>query len=323
MVDAFQQGMRELGWSEGQSLVVEYRWAEGQFDRLPDLAAELVRLKVEVILVGSMVAAVAARKATDIIPIVVATGANLEGLGLVTSFARPGGNVTGLAYDVGLLTISKQLELLKETIPKLRRVAILSNPNNPASSLSRSLLREAGWALELELQLLEARGPEEFNRAFAAMAQDRAGALVLLTDPVFTAHRARLRDLAATGRLPAIYGLREYADAGGLMSYGPNLRDNFRRAATYVDKILKGAKPADLPVEQPLKFELVINSKTARTLRLAIPPSVLLRWSAPHFVCSPRGRKMPREAEWANTDGRQTVGGCSAPSSSGRPFSGS
>jgi putative ABC transport system substrate-binding protein len=187
LVDAFLQGMRELGWVEGQNIVVEYRWAEGQLDRLPHLAAELVALKVDVILVGSTVAAVAARKATDTIPIVMATGANLEGLGLVTSLARPGGNVTGVAYDVGLLTITKQLELLKDTIPKLRRVAILSNPNNPVSSLSKSLLRDAGRSLELQLQLLEARGPDEFNSAFAAMAQERVGALVLLTDPVFTA----------------------------------------------------------------------------------------------------------------------------------------
>ena len=274
---AFLQGLRELGWVEGKNIVIEYRWAEGRSDRLPDLVAELVRLKVDVIFAANTAAAVAAKNATGTIPIVMATGGDPVGLGLVASLARPGGNVTGLSFSVGMDTVGKELELLKETVPKVRRVAFLSNPANPSHGLAISGARVAARSLGVQLQLLEARGPNEFDSAFAAMARERAQALVVALDPFFGFHRARLLDLAAKRRLPAMYGAREYPEAGGLMSYGLDVRDNFLRSATYVDKILKGAKPADLPIEQPTKFELVINLKTAKALGLTIPQVVLLR----------------------------------------------
>ena len=276
-LQALLQGLRELGWVEGQNMMIEYRWAEGRSDRLPGLAAELVRLKVDVIHAGTTGAAMAAKNATSTIPIVMATGGDPVTLGLVASLARPGGNVTGLSYSVSLETVGKQLELLKEVVPKARRMAVLSNPTNPSHVLA---LRQAGSvarSLGLQLQPLEARGPDEFDRAFATMARERAGALFVMPDPVFGFERARLQALAVKSRLPAMYGLREFTEAGGLMSYAPDVRDNFRRSATYVDRILKGAKPADLPVEQPTKFELVINLKTAKALGLTIPPAVLAR----------------------------------------------
>jgi putative tryptophan/tyrosine transport system substrate-binding protein len=273
-LEPFLLGLRELGWVEGKNIFIEYRWAEGRSERLPDLAAELVGLKVDVILAGPTSAAVAAKNATSTIPIVT-TSAGDPGFGLVASLSRPGGNVTGLAFSVDMATFGKGLELLKETVPKVRRVAVLSNPANPAHELA--LKEVAARSVGVRLQLLEARGPNEFDSAFAAMARERAGALLVMADSTFGFHRIRLRDLAAKGRLPAMYGLREHPEAGGLMSYGADNRDNFRRAATYVDKILKGAKPADLPIEQPTKFELVINLKTAKALGLTIPPSLLAR----------------------------------------------
>jgi putative ABC transport system substrate-binding protein len=281
-LDAFLQGLRELGWVEGQNIALEYRFAEGRLDRLPDLAAEMVRLKVDVILATSTPPAVAAKNATSTIPIVMATSADPVELGLVASLARPGGNVTGLAFSVGLEVVGKELELLKETVPKVRRVAVLSNPGNPGNVLAIGNVKIRARSLGVQLQFLEARGPNEFEGAFAAMARERAGALLVVPDAVFGLHRARLQDLAAKSRLPAMYGLREHTEAGGLMSYAVDLRDSFRRSATYVDKILKGAKPADLPIEQPTKFELVINLKTAKTLGLTIPPSLLAR--ADHVI---------------------------------------
>ena len=281
-VDAFRQGLRELGWVEGKSIAIEYRWADGRSDRLPDLAAQLVSLKVDVIFVTTTAGAVAAKHATGTIPIVMATGSDVERLGLVASFARPGGNVTGLSFDVDQQTMSKGLELLKDAIPKVRRVAVLSNPANPSHSRPISDLKLAARALGLQLRLLEARGAHEFDSVFSEIILERAGALLVLAEPLFTVHRARLVDLAVKSGLPAMYGGREYPEAGGLMSYGPDLRDNNRRAATYVDKILKGAKPADLPIEQPTKFELVINLKTAKALGLTIPSSLLLR--ADHVI---------------------------------------
>jgi len=275
--DAFLQGLRELGWVDGKSVVVEYRWADGRSDRLPELVADLVRLKVDVILAGSTAVAVEAKNATGTIPIVMATGGDPVGLGLVASLARPGANITGLSFSVGMETAGKGLELLKETVPHLRRVAVLLNPANPARELAIRYLQVAARSLSMQLQLLEARGPNEFESAFAAMRRERAEALFVALDPFFGIHRAQLRDLAAKSRLPAMYGSREYPEGGGLMSYGPDYRDSFRRAATYVDKILKGAKPADLPIEQPTRFELVINLKTAKALGLAIPQSLLLR----------------------------------------------
>jgi putative ABC transport system substrate-binding protein len=275
--DAFLQGLRELGWVEGKTIVIEYRWAEGRSDRLPDLAAELVRLKVDVIFAGSTAVAVAAKNATGTIPIVMATGGDPVGRGLVATLARPGGNVTGLSFSVGMDIVGKWLELLKETVPKVRRVAVLSNPANPSHALGIESVIAAARAVGVQPQLLKAGGPNEFDNAFAAMARERAEALLVLLDPFFGFHRARLSELAAKSRIPAMYGSREYPEAGGLMSYGADFRHSHRRSATYVDKILKGAKPADLPVEQPTKFELMINLKTAKALGLTIPPSLLAR----------------------------------------------
>jgi putative ABC transport system substrate-binding protein len=277
LIDAFRQGLRELGWVEGQNIVIDYRFAEGRLDRLPDLAAELVRLKVDIIVAHPTAGAVAAKNATGTIPIVMISVGDPIGLGLIASFARPGRNATGLSYSAGLEIVGKQLELLKETVPKVRRVAILSNPANPSRPGAIKEVNLAARSLGVQLQILEARGPNEFDGAFAAMTTERVGALLVMLDAMFSLHRTRLADLAARSRLPAAYGSRESVEAGGLMSYGPSQRDLFRRSATYVDKILKGAKPADLPVEQPTKFELVINLKTAKALGLTIPQSVLGR----------------------------------------------
>jgi putative ABC transport system substrate-binding protein len=271
-VEAFREGLRELGWVEGQNVVIDYRSAEGRLDSLPDLAGELVRLKVDIIVAVATPAAAAAKNATPTIPIVMISVADPVGLGLVASLAHPGGNVTGLAYTS---TSGKELELLKEIIPEVRRVAILSNPGNTSNARAIRNIEATARSLAVQLQLLEARAPNEFDAAFAAMAKERVGALLVLADPVF--YSTRLADLAARSRLPAAYGLRETVEAGGLMSYGPRSPDLWRRAAAYVDKILKGANPAELPVEQPTKFELVINLKTAKVLGLTIPQSVLLR----------------------------------------------
>src|SRR5262247_3169238 len=278
LLDAFRQSLRELGWVEGQNIIIDYRYAEGRIDRLPDLAAELVRLKVDLVIAsaGTQVAT-AAKNATETIPIVMIAVRDPVGTGLIASLARPGGNVTGVSGSAGLEWVAKQLELLKETVPKLRRVAILSNPDNAYHQLAIREVNVAARSLGVQLQLLEARGPNEFDGAFAAMAKERVGALLVLSDAMLNSHRTRLADLAARSRLPAAYGVRESVEAGGLMSYGPSFRDFYRRVATYVDKILKGAKPAELPVELPTKFELVINMKTAKALGLTIPPSLLRR----------------------------------------------
>jgi putative ABC transport system substrate-binding protein len=274
---AFQQNLRELGWVEGQNIVTDYRFAEGRLDRLPDLAAELVRLKVDVIVASPTPAAVAAKNATGTIPIVAWGLGDPVGLGLVASLARPGGNITGVSYSVGMDTFGKGLELLREAIPNVRRVAVLSNPANPAHRLAIDNVKRAARSLGLQLQLLEARGPNEFDAAFAAMAKERVAAVLVLADGVFVFQRAPLAELAVKNRLPSMHGTRENAEAGGLMSYGPSNLDALRRAASFVDKVLKGANPADLPIEQPTKFELVINLKTAKALGLTIPPSLLQR----------------------------------------------
>ena len=276
-VEAFRQGLRELGWIEGQNIVIEYRWAEGKSDRLPDLAAELVRLKMDVIIAGPSTNTVAAKQATETIPIIMIGVGDPVEQGLIASLARPGGNVTGLSFGVGSGVTGKGLEVLKEALPKVRRVAILSNPANPGNALGVSDVKTVARALGVQLHPLAARGPDEFDGAFAAMAKDRVEALLVIPDPVFNSYRARLADLAAKSRLPAAYGYREHVEAGGLISYGPSLPDLWRRAAGYVDRIFKGAKPADLPVQQPTKFELVINLKTAKALGLTIPQSLLLR----------------------------------------------
>jgi putative tryptophan/tyrosine transport system substrate-binding protein len=275
---AFEDALRELGYVAGKNILIDYRFAEGRYERLPALAAELVRLKADIIVTNPTPATVAAKKATETIPIVMISGSvDPVGLGLVTSLARPGGNVTGLSFGASTEIFSKGLELLKDIVPKVRRVAVLSNPGSPIQPLIIRELKAAGRSLGVQLQLLEVRGLDEFDDAFAAMAKERVGALLVVSDSLFNFHRARLADLAARSRLPAAYGTRDLVEVGGLMSYGPSFRDLFRRGAVYVDKILKGAKPADLPVEQPTKFELVINLKTAKALGLTIPPSLLAR----------------------------------------------
>jgi putative ABC transport system substrate-binding protein len=276
-LEAFRHQLHELGWLEGQNIVIEYRYADGRFERLPALAAELVGHKVDVMVAVPTPAAVAAKKATGTIPIVIVGVGDPVMLGLIASLARPGGNVTGLSLTPDLHTFGKGLELLREAVSQVRRVAVLANPDNQASALSISNVRGAARSLGLHIQLVEVRVPDRLERAFVAMTKERADALLILADPVFFEHRAQLVDLAARNRLPTAYGLREHVEAGGLMSYGPSLSDLYRRAAIYVDKILRGAQPADLPVEQPTKFELVINLKTAKALGLTIPPSLLAR----------------------------------------------
>ena len=276
-LEAFRQGLRELGYVDGQNIAVESRWAEGQYDRYPALAADLVRLKVDVIVAQSGAATQAAQQATRTIPIVMSLVLDPVGIGLVPSLARPGGNVTGTSFMAPDL-VGKQLELLRELVPKVSRVALLRNPANPASAQGLRDAEAAARALGVRLQALEAQDPQEIDSAFAAMTRERAGALLVLPDPIFGNQRRQIAELAAKRRLPAIYGgTPEYAEAGGLMVYGPNELDLHRRAAIYVDKLLKGAKPADLPVEQPTKFELVINLRTAKAIGLTIPPSLLQR----------------------------------------------
>jgi putative tryptophan/tyrosine transport system substrate-binding protein len=270
------EGLRDLGYVEGQNLTIEFRSSEGQYERLPDLAADLVRLRVDVIVAPANENVVVAKQVTRTIPIVMAGAADPVGSGLVASLAQPGGNVTGLSLLAPGLP-GKQLQLLKEIVPKVSRVAVLWNPTNRAGHSLLGELKVAAQSLGIQLQLLGARGPEELQGAFAAMARERAGALLVVSDGMFFVHRARVAGSAAKSRLPAMYGRREFVDVGGLMSYAPSHGDNLRRAASYVDKIFKGAKPTDLPVEQPTKFELVINLKTAKALGLTIPPSVLLR----------------------------------------------
>ncbi len=276
--EAFRQGLRDLGYVEGRNLVIEYRDAEGKYDRLPALAAELVALKVDVIVAPGTPAALAAKHATRTLPIVFPVAVDPVQSGLVTSLARPGGNATGLSA-VSPDLASKWLELLKQAIPEVSRVAFLRQPG-ALGDADKDVLKQAEVAtraLGVRLQLVEARGPADLDRVFSETTKARAGALVVLSTPMLSSQRKRLVDLAAKRRLPTMFSFRSYVDAGGLMSYGPNVEDMFRRAANYVDRILKGTKPADLPVEQPIKFELVMNLKTAKALGLTIPPSVLAR----------------------------------------------
>jgi len=271
-IEAFRQGLRVLGYVEGHHIAVEYRYAEGRTDRFPDLAAELVALKVDVIVTSSNPAALAAKKATRTIPIVFASANDPVVTGLVASLARPGGNVTGLTNLSSELG-GKRLELLKEAFPKVTRVAYLSIPQN----LGAGEVKAGAQALGLQLQSLSVRTSRDFDGAFEAALRERAHALMTSPGPVLNTHRTRIVDFAMKNRLPAIYPDSEFVNAGGLMSYAPNLPDLWRRAATFVDRILKGTKPADLPVEQPTKFELVINLKTAKALGLTIPQTLLLR----------------------------------------------
>jgi putative tryptophan/tyrosine transport system substrate-binding protein len=290
MVEAFEQRLHELGWMEGQNLAIEYRWAEGKLEQLPDLAADLVRLPVDVIVASTGTAARAAKLATGSIPIVFAGAGDALAQGLVASLARPGGNVTGVTYMSTELT-RKRLELLQEAVPGLSRVAVLcgptvSWPSDPLKDVAHDVqwreMASAAHALGVHLQSLEVRGPDDLEGAFAAATRDRAEALVVLDCAPLNVRRVfqGIIDLAALHRLPAMYNLRSRVEAGGLMAYGPNLREQSRHAAALVDKILRGAKPADLPVEQPMAFELVINLRTAEALGLTLPPLLLFRADA-------------------------------------------
>jgi putative ABC transport system substrate-binding protein len=271
--EAFIQGLRELGYVVGQNILIEYRYADGKLDPL----AELVQLKVDVIFVGSTPAALRAKKATQTIPIVFAGASDPVGSGLVASLARPGGNVTGLSLVPGLEMSGKQLELLKEALPKLGYVAVLADATNLPTA---GFLKEAELAarsLGIQLQLQNVRDPNELDGALSTIKKGRTDALLVIASPMLNTNRSRIVSFAASSRLPAMYPYSDFVDAGGLVSYGPNLPDLFRRAAAYVDKILKGTKPADLPVEQPTKFEFIVNLKAAKQIGLTIPPNVLAR----------------------------------------------
>lgn len=274
-IDLLKQSIRALGYGEDE-FSIESRYAEGNNERLASLAAELVRISPEVIVTGSAAAAAAAKQATSSIPIVTVFTADPVGTGLAASLARPGGNVTGVSNMMEDMT-GKQLELLKTIAPQTAGVAVLTHAGNPAHAKELQGAREAAATLRLELVPIEVHTPGEIDSAFDAMKSAGAEALVVLADPLFTSERSRIADLATTQKLPAIYGFREHVTAGGLISYGPDLKDSLRRAAGYVDKILKGARPADLPFEQPTKVELVINLKTAKALGLTVPPSMLAR----------------------------------------------
>ncbi len=279
--DAFRQGLRELGYTEGENIAILHRSSEGISERLPDLAAELVRLKADVIVAATTPAIHAAQQATRTIPIVMAVSHDPVETGFVASLARPGGNITGLSFQ-SPESSAKQLELLKGAVPRVSRVAVLWNAPGPIGARMLTETGRAAQSLGVQLQSLEVRDSGDLGKAFQAATRRRAGALLVLAGPVLFTHRKRIVELAAESRLPAMYGITEYAKDGGLMAYAPNLLNMYRRAATFVDKILKGAKPADLPVEQPTRFELVINLKTAKALGLTIPPSILIR--ADHVI---------------------------------------
>jgi putative tryptophan/tyrosine transport system substrate-binding protein len=274
--DWFRQGLRDLGYIEGKNIAIEYRYAEGKADRLPTLAAELVGLNVDVILTSSTPSVLAVKKATSTIPIVFVAINDPVASGLVTSLARPGGNITGLTI-LGPELSGKRLELLKEAVPKATRVAFLWNSANPAQGLLWKESQAAAQELRLQLQSLEVRSSNDFDSAFEAVLRERSQALITVPEPLINTHLKRIVEFAAKNRLPAMYANALFVDAGGLMSYAPDYSAQYRRAATYVDKILKGAKPADLPVEQPTKFEFVVNLKAAKQIGLTIPPNVLAR----------------------------------------------
>jgi putative ABC transport system substrate-binding protein len=274
IVAAFADGLKQLGHVDGKNVVIEYRWAEGRRERFAEMAADLVRQQVDVIVASSQAPALAAKRATTTIPIVMVNATDPVEAGLVASLARPGGNVTGLSQQLTPEIRAKQLQLLKETLPRLARVAVLQSPSTTVG------LREyeaAGQVLEVRVQFVEVRGRDDLGRAFTAMVRDRVDALLVPGDTFLFTERQRVVELAREHRLPGIYSLREYTEAGGLMSYSARLTEQFRRAAVYVDKILRGASPATLPVESPIHYELVINLKTAKTLGLTIPPALLVR----------------------------------------------
>jgi putative tryptophan/tyrosine transport system substrate-binding protein len=274
-LDAFVARLRELGWIEGRTVAIEIRWAEGRRERVAEIAAEFVQLKVDVIVTSATPPTLAAKQATAVIPIVFAAVSDPVGPGLVASLARPGGNVTGVANQTSD-TAGKKLELLREAVPGLRRLAIMANVGNPSSVLEMGEVQATARTLGLEVTTFEIRRAEDIAPAFEAL-KDRADALYLGPDPLMNTNRTRVNILAVGARLPTMQGAREYVEAGGLMSYGPNFADQFRRVADFVDKILRGTKPADIPVEQPTKFDLVINLTTAKALRLEVPASLLAR----------------------------------------------
>jgi putative ABC transport system substrate-binding protein len=279
--EGFRQGLRDLGYVEGRNVTMEWRWSEGKPDRFPGLATEVVALKPDVIVASGTQATRAAKRATSAIPIVMTTSSYPDKIGLVDSLSRPGGNVTGLS-NIGPELSGKKLELLKEIAPKVSRVAVLFNPASEVEPLTVRELAAAAPAVGIEIQSAEVRSPDDFSAAFAALSPSRVHALLALGNPINFRGRQLIADFALKNRLPSIYDERLFVEAGGLMSYAPSFTDAFRRAATYVDKILKGAKPADLPIEQPTKLELVINLKTAKVLGLAISPSLLQR--ADHVI---------------------------------------
>ncbi len=276
-INAFEEGMRVLGYVEGRDIVYGHRFANNNRERLPDLAAEMVRLKVDVIVTGSNEQTAVAKRATTTMPIVMMFSSQPVATGFIASLSKPGGNLTGLTLDVDPEVWGKRLEILKEIVPQLRRVAILEDATVPGRESVRKAMRDAGRTLDVETTLIEVRSPTDFDDAFVAMRRRHVDSLVIGLGALFWLHRSRLVELVAKAELPAIYAYREPVEAGGLISYGTSLPDLSRRAAYYVAKILKGAKPADLPVEQPTKFELIINLKTAKALGLTIPPSVLAR----------------------------------------------
>jgi putative ABC transport system substrate-binding protein len=275
--DAFLKGLFELGWVEGQNIVIERRFAAGNAEQLKGSAAELVRLKVDVIVTAASEPTKVAKEATASIPIVFTNAGDPVGQGFVQSLPRPGGNVTGIAFDASPDITAKQAQLLIELVPTVSRLAVLWNPTSAFLHSYLSVIKTAAPTLRVSLQSLEVRDANEFERAFDSMTRARADGLIVLSDTFATFHRARLVELAAKHQLPTIYGHSQYIEAGGLLSYGPSLTDTYRHAASYVDKILKGAKPADLPVEQPTRFELIINLKTAKALGLDVPPTLVAR----------------------------------------------
>jgi len=276
-LEAFRQGLRDIGWIEGQNIALAVRYAEGKRDQLPELAAELVRRKVDLIFASTTPAALAAKHATTTIPIVIGLVADPVGSGVVASLARPGGNITGWTHEPGMEIHGKRLELIKEAVPGATRIGALWNPANPIHGPVVKELEAAAQKLKVQLHPVPVQDPKELESAFAELTRQRAGALTVIPDGMFLAQADRIIAFALRSRLPAIFGFTDHVAAGGLMAQGANLPEMFRRGASYVDRILRGAKPGDLPVEQPTKFELVINLKTAKALGLTIPPSLLLR----------------------------------------------
>ncbi len=280
-VETFRQALRELGWVDGQNLVIDVRYAEGRYDRLPDLAAELVALKPDVIFAGAVNSAQAAKRATTTIPIVMETLGDAVSTGLVTNLARPGGNITGVSGFAPELS-AKRLELLREILPSAARVALLANLSNPGSPGIIRATESAARQMRVQIRVVDVRRPTELDNAFDTMARQRSEALVVVADPMIFGERRRIIELAARHRLPAVYEVRLFADDGGLLSYGPGSVERFQRAAVYVDRILKGARPGDLPIERPSTFELVVNLKTAKALGIKFLPAFLLR--ADHVI---------------------------------------